>query len=276
MPDSLTPLAPVRPAPASSCAHPPTLERVDRRYLASWGTRQMVGSLLLGLPLVVAFSLAAVFHSPLWWAAALVVAGLVAFGVLFFRNPTRRVPAAPGVLVSPADGTIWDIERVDEPEFIGGAAIRVGIFLSVFNVHVNRAPAAGRVAFLKYVPGAFHDARSAAASAHNESNTVGFIREDLGGDPEVPLVIRQISGAIARRIVCPLEDGMPVRRGGLIGMIRYGSRTELFIPESAAAEIRVAVGDRVRGGSSVIAQLPSAGCSSPLAVDAAEGEDHGD
>ena len=152
--------------------------------------------------------------------------------VLFFRNPERTIPADAGVLVSPADGTIWDIEEIEENDYIGGRCLRIGIFLSVFNVHVNRAPCAGEIEWIRYKEGDFAVAYDAAATLSNESNSIGMrIREQ--GAPDVPLLLRQISGAIARRIICPLEEKDLVARGGLIGMIKYGSRTEIIVPLEA-------------------------------------------
>jgi phosphatidylserine decarboxylase len=197
------------------------------------------------------------------WALLLAppVLALAAFLVLFFRNPSRRAPAGPGLLVSPADGKVTDIESVQEEEFLGGPAIRVGIFLSLFDVHVNRAPASGRVEWTRYQKGAFHDARTDAARRENESNAIGLVLKDDGSPPGARVLVRQISGAIARRIVCPLEPGDEVARGGLIGMIKYGSRTEIYIPEGAGVEVGVRVGDKVKGGTSVIARWPSGGGS---------------
>jgi phosphatidylserine decarboxylase len=162
---------------------------------------------------------------------------------------------------------VTDIETVDEPHFIGGPAVRIGIFLSIFSVHVNRAPARGRVEWLEHKEGAFHDARKAAAQRENECNWIGIVRDDLGGPDGVRLAVRQISGAIARRIICPLEQGARVARGGLIGMIKFGSRTELYLPAGSGAEVRVRVGDKVKGGESVLAAWngAAAGVAEPAA-----------
>jgi len=183
------------------------------------------------------------------------VLGLGVFLVAFFRNPRRVPPRGPGLLVSPADGTVTDIERVEETEFLREPAVRIGIFLSLFNVHVNRSPASGSVAWLRRRRGAFHDARTEAARAENESQDIGIVRDDEGGPAGVRLLVRQVAGAIARRIVCPLEEGMALDRGGLVGMIKFGSRTELYIPESSGAEVLVEVGSRVKGGTTVIAEF---------------------
>ena len=179
----------------------------------------------------------------LLWAPAGLVYALV---VYFFRDPERAVPAGADALVSPADGTITDIGEVNEPEF--GRALRIGMFLSILNVHVNRAPRSGKVTSLRYFPGGFLDAR------HPEANT---LNEQLWIDLEdavtgKPLRVKQISGKIARRIVCWLKPGEEVQAGARIGMIKFGSRTEVFLPLDVAVEPAVKVGDTVKGGSSVL------------------------
>jgi phosphatidylserine decarboxylase len=233
--------------------HPEDLEKADRKYLVSWG-RKEVARALLGTSVACGGILAlGLFVHPLWLLLAVPVLLLGGFLVLFFRNPTRRIPSEPGVLVSPADGTVWDITHVVEEEYIQGPCICIGIFLSVFDVHVNRAPAAGRVTWVEHREGRYHDARSPAAARENESNRIGLVRDDEGGPAHVKLLVNQISGAIARRILCPLQPPVAVARGGLVGMIKYGSRTELYVPEHSTLELRVGVGDKVRAGSTVLA-----------------------
>jgi len=185
------------------------------------------------------------------WSPWLATTGgaLILFTLWFFRDPHREIPQGNGLYVAPADGRVTDIVEMDESEVTGQVMRRVGIFLSVFDVHVNRAPAAGRVVYTQARTGAFYDARNPAASTHNAARTWGF---DCDGRI---IVVRQITGAIARRIVpwAMLGDGLA--RGAHFGMIRFGSRTEIFLPSEAA--VAVAIGDRVKGGMSVIARLPS-------------------
>jgi len=245
--------------PTASVAHPAELEAADQPYFAPWGRPQILLTLVLGFPALVVTAALAVRHSPWWWGGTLVAALLAGFFVLFFRNPRRTVPVGSGLLVSPADGTIWDVEEVDEPDFIGERCLRIGIFLSIFNVHVNRTPASGRVAYVQYREGAFHDARSTQAGDVNESNAIGLVRLEGSGPEEVKLLVKQISGAIARRIICPLTVGQGVTRGGLIGMIKYGSRTELYVPLSSGGQARVKVGDKVQGGVSILAHWVDTG-----------------
>ncbi len=185
-------------------------------------------------------------------AVALGGLGLVALGFVlsFFRDPERVPPGEPG-LVSPADGTVTEVAEVDEPVFVSGRAWKVGIFLSVFNCHVNRAPGAGVVRFVRHTPGRYLDARDPASSRENESNAVGI------ESPEGRLLVRQVSGAIARRIVCSVGPGRPVGRGERIGMIKFGSRTELFVPLTAGYAPVVRPGDRVKGGLTILARPAS-------------------
>ena len=203
------------------------------------------------LTLVIA-AMAAWLYAP--WAA-LVPLALILFSLWFFRDPTRRIPEGPGLIVSPADGQVTDIAEIEELEFLNRRVRRVGIFLSVFDVHVNRAPAAGRIVYCSEFEGSYHDARSPAASTHNTARTWGF---DCGGN--LQLVVRQITGAIARRIVPWAQIDQTVARGERFGMIRFGSRTEICLPLDA--EITVQVGQRVKGGSTVLARLAPVGAAS--------------
>lgn len=242
----------------TSSNHPEELLRFDQAYFAPWGRKDilkwsLICGQVLGAMLVLAFYYSNWFALP----AALVVP-FWAFMVLFFRNPSRKITSQAGVLVAPADGTVWDIGEVEGQEYLGGRCLRIGIFLSVFDVHVNRAPCAGEIEWLKHQEGGFADARSEAAALSNESNSIGMrIREEeaLG----VPLVLKQISGAIAKRIICPLRKKDRVTRGGLIGMIKYGSRTEVMVPLDAGFQPEVAVKDKVRGGITILGRFVRAG-----------------
>jgi len=200
------------------------------------------------LLVLVALTAAAWLWSP--WAA-LLPAGMILFTLYFFRDPVRAIPDGPGLVVSPADGRVTDIEELEENEWSGRRLRRVGIFLSVFDVHVNRMPAAGRVVYTAAHEGDYHDARSPMASTHNAARTWGF---DCGG---APIVVRQITGAIARRIVPWALLGDRLERGQHFGMIRFGSRTEIYLPLDAAIDVRI--GQHVRGGETVIGRLASNG-----------------
>jgi len=168
----------------------------------------------------------------------------------FFRDPERPIPDDPAALVSPADGKITHVEEVVEADFPGGRALRISIFLSIFNVHVNRSPRSARVANVRYFPGSFLDARNPHSAVQNEQLWIDL--EEAGGRP---MRVKQISGAIARRIVCWLKPGDQLQVGERIGIIKLGSRTDVLVPAGPGVEILVKVGDKVRGGSSVLMRL---------------------
>ena len=174
---------------------------------------------------------------------------LILFTFAFFRDPDRLVPHEPDLVVAPADGKITDIIDIDEDQLLKTKTRRVGIFLSVFDVHTNRAPIDGRVIYRQHREGLCLDARRPECSEKNESMTWGFQNSN------VTIVVRQITGAIARRIVAWSQVGDELRKGDRFGMIRFGSRTELYLPLNA--DIRVTVGDHVLGGSTIIARLPN-------------------
>lgn len=181
------------------------------------------------------------------WLTLLFVA-LILYTFAFFRDPDRADPADPSAVVAAADGVVSDIIEIEEPEVLNAQTRRVGIFLSVFDVHTNRAPIAGRVTYRQHRQGLCVDARSPECSTKNESMTWAF------ENPRVTIVVRQLTGAIARRIVGWSNVGDELKRGERFGMIRFGSRTEVYLP--LAATVLVKPGDRVVGGLSMIARLP--------------------
>jgi phosphatidylserine decarboxylase len=196
-----------------------------------------------GLPLLV---LGGVFYLRHWnvAAVALVLLGLFVFS--FFRNPERVIPADAGAVVSPGDGRVV---VVTEEEYAGRPGKRVSIFLAVWNVHVNRSPAAGMITKMEYRPGKFLAAMRERASMENEQN-VFTLSTDAG-----EIVFKQIAGLIARRVVSWKKAGEKVARGERIGLVRFGSRVDLWVPRDA--EILVKVGENVKGGSSVLARWPA-------------------
>lgn len=191
--------------------------------------------------------------------ALIVIGGLI---VWFFRNPTRDIPTLPGAVVAPADGRVVTIEHIDHDEFIGGPAILVGIFLSIFNVHINRTPVAARVIGLTYTRGKFLNALKPESVRENEKLE---IRLQSVARPHHCFRVRQISGAIARRIVCWLKPGDELLRGEQFGMIKFGSRTELVLPDVPGFELEVSLGDKIKGGASIVGRFPddSGGVESP-------------
>lgn len=189
-----------------------------------------------------------------WWWLAPAPLFMVAFTLNFFRDPERPIPGGDATVVSPADGTVADLSPVAHAPFIEGPADRLGIFLSVFDVHVNRAPLAGTVRSRVHKPGKYLDARDPRCGQDNEAMELGF--EFVGPDGRTHrALVRQVAGAIARRIVCPQEPGAKLARGERFGMIKYGSYTELYLPKGLIDGWKVKVGDKVKGGLNVVAEL---------------------
>ena len=187
----------------------------------------------------------------LWMIKPLLVvvpALLILFCISFFRDPDRVAPSDPRSIVAAADGTVTAVEELDESEVTKTRMKRVAIFLSIFNVHTNRAPLDGKVVYTRHFPGTYLDARNPESSKKNEAMTWGF------ENPQATLVVRQITGAIARRIVAWSKQGDSLKKGERFGMIRFGSRTEIYVPLNC--EIKVKPGDKVEGGATVIAKLP--------------------
>lgn len=182
------------------------------------------------------------------WLALLWIA-LILYTFAFFRDPERVTPEDPDAVVAAADGVVADIVEIDESEVLKTRMKRVGIFLSVFDVHTNRAPIDGRVTYREHREGLCLDARSAECSNKNESMTWAF------ENPRATLIVKQLTGAIARRIVGWSKVGDELRKGERFGMIRFGSRTEVYLPLSAT--VLVKVGERVSGGATIIARLSS-------------------
>jgi phosphatidylserine decarboxylase len=193
--------------------------------------------------LIILGALSLLFTSWLW----LLFVFLIGYTFFFFRDPERAIPSEPDVVVAAADGVVAEIVELEETEVVRGQMRRVAIFLSVFDVHINRAPCDGRVIYREHHEGLCLDARNPECSTKNEAMTWAF------ENPSATLVVRQITGAIARRIVGWSQVGDRLKKGERFGMIRFGSRTEIYLPLSAA--VLVKVGDRVAGGSSPIARL---------------------
>ena len=189
--------------------------------------------------------LASLWISP-WLSLVFLV--LILYTLAFFRDPERLVPSNPSDVVAAADGRITDIIEIDETEVLKTKTRRVGIFLSIFDVHTNRAPIDGRIIYREHRKGLCVDARRPDCSEKNEAMTWGF------QNPRVTIVVRQLTGAIARRIVAWAKVGDELRKGDRFGMIRFGSRTEVYLPLTAT--VLVKVGEHVSGGSTIIARLP--------------------
>jgi phosphatidylserine decarboxylase len=191
-----------------------------------------------------------IFLPPSLWVITLLPLIPLGIVVWFFRDPERVGPNEKNTLLSPADGTVADIVEVDVPDFIAGKALRIGIFLSPLNVHVNRAPSVGIVRFVQFKSGEFLPAYDPKAPERNESASLGMV------SPEGrKTIIKQITGLLARRIVCEAKDGDALARGQRYGMIKFGSRTELYVPLSDKPVSTVKIGDVVKGGETVLCRI---------------------
>lgn len=179
------------------------------------------------------------------WYWSIVPVLLAMFFLWFFRDPNRAIPKGEGLIVSPADGVVTETVRIDTPE---GARQRISIFLNVFDVHVNRTPIAGEITSVRYQTGKFLNAMNQECAERNEQNIVTVRGEGI------EIVFKQIAGLIARRIVFNYGEGDRVERGQRVGLIKFGSRTDVILP--AEADIRVKTGQRVKGGASIIAEMP--------------------
>ncbi|MCH7564640.1 MAG: phosphatidylserine decarboxylase family protein [Gemmatimonadetes bacterium] len=199
---------------------------------------------------VTAATLAMAVRSPVAAWAAVPVTALAFLVFYFFRDPERQIPEEYGLVVAPGDGKVIEITEVEEPSFFEGPCRRISIFLSIFDVHVQRAPASGSVVHRAYNPGGFTVAWHPKASQDNEQSSLGVVT-DSGR-----FLVRQIAGLIARRIITYPEEGQTLERGERIGLIRFGSRVDLFIPLEWPLEC--AVGDRAVGGTTVMARQPAA------------------
>ncbi|MHC4809859.1 MAG: phosphatidylserine decarboxylase [Planctomycetota bacterium] len=221
--------------------------------LTSYGLREW------GIMLLVGGGLIAAAAAMGWWIVAGVLLLALLAGLAFFRDPVRRVrpPARPGELLAPADGRISAIERVPTHEAVDGPAVVIRIYLSVFNVHVNRCPCPAEVLGTRHQPGRHLDVRDPASARENEWLLMSLRRTDDG----VRIGVRQIAGLVARRIVCGVTTGRRLDRGQKYGMIKFGSSTELIVPETPGLEIAVDLGDRVAAGRTLMAVLPLAAAS---------------
>ena len=195
---------------------------------------------LLGLAIILAW-----IH-PLWSILPLICFGYVLY---FFRDPVRNAPADPLAIISAADGKIVGIDELAEPYYLNKTVRRVSIFLSIFDVHINRSPVAGKVDYIEYHEGKFHNALEGKSSILNEHNLIGMENHHS------KVCVKQIAGMIARRIVCYCSKGDEIKAGEKIGLIKFGSRVEIFMP--LETEILVQIGQKVKGGETIIGRLPN-------------------
>lgn len=189
--------------------------------------------------------------SLLVWLPELILLVVLIWVFSFFRDPNRQIVQDANLLLSPADGTVAAVEILDSYEGFEGSILRVEIFLSIFNVHINRVPCPVRIGEITYKPGKFLDARNPQCSKVNEANEVEMFRLDA---PQDRMLVRQISGAIARRIVCEAKTGTEYTGGAQFGMIKFGSCTELYVPAHDNLKCRVEKGDKVKAGLTLLAE----------------------
>jgi phosphatidylserine decarboxylase len=215
--------------------------------LTKYGLPQVVIYPAAMLTAMVIFPPVTAAFLPQWAVIAVetVLAAILIWALMFFRDPERRCPEDSSLLLAPADGQITEIETIEETSFISGPALRIGIFLSIFDTHINRAPCNVRIEKITYKKGKYLNAMNPQSGRLNESNELDLIRTD---SPKDKLVVRQVSGAIARRIVCAAAEGQELAGGERFGMIKFGSRTELYLPVRENAKCLVQIGDKVKAG----------------------------
>jgi phosphatidylserine decarboxylase len=200
---------------------------------------------------IIFFLLSVLTRSKIFSGITVICLVITLFTVFFFRDPERRMPEGEGIILSPADGRIVGIStfssygsKIGQNDFLGSGGTKVAIFLSAFNVHVNRNPISGEVKYYKYIPGGFNAAFKEKASSENEQNELGLEND------QVKLILKQIAGTVARRIVCRIKEGDQVKIGERFGMIKFGSRVEIFLPEKV--ELLVKLNQKVRAGETII------------------------
>jgi len=218
--------------------------------LTRYARRELVlATLVTGVLITLSVILAVSVSRLLWVAVGLAVLTWV-WVLWFFRDPDREAPEGDGLVVSPADGKVTDVTLIGPESALGREGVQVGIFMNIFDVHVNRSPCSGLVEKVEHRPGAFLDARNPAASQRNTSATVIITHHRNGAS--YPVVVRQIAGLIARRIVTDLSQGRRLTPGERIGMIKFGSRVEVLVPRELVTEVHAKVGQRVKAGRSIL------------------------
>lgn len=223
---------------------------MDRFFRAEPQSRSAFAIAAPGYPFIVAAGFATLVFA-LVEIVSLALIGLAAtfFICWFFRDPDRVPPDAPGAVISAADGRVVSVRVLESNDFLPGRCLQIGVFMNIFNVHVNRVPCTGRVKAIRYAPGRFYPADRDRAWRHNEHNAV--ILETAGG---IEIAVVQIAGLVARRIICTVGENEAVTAGQRFGMICFGSRVDLYLPESTEPAVRV--GDRVLAGRSIVGRLP--------------------
>ncbi|HJO94324.1 MAG TPA: phosphatidylserine decarboxylase [Victivallales bacterium] len=226
--------------------------------LTKYGIKEWLGTGIIAFIIImISVALAGIFSLYFFYIIAFIVFIIWVAIAAFFRSPIRIIPENSELLISPADGLVKDIEVLDDCDyssyFDNKPVLRIGIFLSVLNVHLNRAPCDLKVIDIIYKKGKYYDARDDRAGKENESNII--IGEANAANISFPIGIRQVSGAIARRIVCATQISDSLKKGEKYGMIKFGSRTEVYLPYNDEIKISVNVGDKITAGTSIIAEI---------------------
>lgn len=216
--------------------------------IAREGLREILLATVFLLIPAMAAVWAALNISPWFWLLSPLVL-LWLFTIAFFRDPHRAIPGDRQIMVSPADGKVTESAQLTEFPGFTGPVQKLSIFLSVFDVHINRVPCDGRIVSVEYKPGEFLDARHPECGIRNESNTI--VIEPSGGI-RGPIMVRQVAGLIARRIICNVKPGDTVKRGDRFGLIKFGSRTDLIVPADSGFQASVKIDEIVRGGSTIV------------------------
>lgn len=201
-----------------------------------------------GLPIIVFFVLLTILSAFLHISVSVIFFILLSFCVFFFRDPEREITKGENIVLAPADGKVVAIEQIQDSKISDEPVNRISIFLSIFDVHINRAPVDGEIVYLEYSKGRFLDARNPKASEINENNFMVLSHKGA------KIAVRQIAGKIARRVVCKCKKGDKLKIGERIGMIRFGSRTDLFLPMNV--KINAKIGDMVKAGVTIMGKLP--------------------
>ncbi len=212
--------------------------------LAKYGLREL---LVFGVPCTIGAGLCVMLFP---WITPIPLF-LLSFLLNFFRDPEREIPRGAGLVIAPADGTVSHITPVYEDHYLKCDTMKISIFMSVLNVHVNRVPVRGRVEFVKHTKGKFLDARDDDCFRWNENHVMGL---SVAGSP-VRIAVKQIAGKIAKRIVCACKVGDLLEQGQRFGMIKFGSRVEVFIPSSVTFEVMVKVGEKVTAGRTILGKI---------------------
>ena len=212
-------------------------------FFTKYGKKELLVSSIIMLSLVVAL----IYLFPP--AIPLPILGLC-FVAYFFRDPQRHIPENIEYILAPADGKVVEISEVYEEDFLKEKAIKIGIFMSLLNVHINRAPCVGQVEMIKYQKGKFHNAQNPKSSLANENNSIGIVDHQVHN---IKVLVKQIAGVIARRIVCDCKPNDQLEKGQQIGMIKFGSRVELFLPKTKSIKLNVKLKDKVKAGETILA-----------------------